>query len=174
MFGTPNGGSVFGELPVYRDKLVKLMTVGLNFGKIWLGGVGTALGVINKILIGSKPVTITLEQMSSNSEFIDKLKDGEKGHTQYWIIAGDISEYDNIKSMRFKRFVESVLLKIGNKANAHEPNDIAVLVEDIRSVPDVIAAEIYDVCYHHMNYFEQRDGLIILEEIMKRKKDLVI
>jgi len=71
--------------------------------------------------------------MSSNSEFIDKLKDGQKGHTKYWIIAGDISDYENIKGMRLKRLVESVLVKIGNKANANEPNDIAVLVEDIRS-----------------------------------------
>ncbi len=169
LFGTPNGGSIFGELPIYRDKLVKLMTVGLNFGKAWLGGVGVVLGVLNKILIGSKPITITLKQMSSNSEFIDKLKDGQKGHTKYWIIAGDISDYENIKGMRLKRLVESVLVKIGNKANANEPNDIAVLVEDIRSVPDVIAAENYDVCCHHLNYFEDGDGLVILEEIMKRK-----
>jgi len=166
MFGTPNGGSIFGEIPVYRDKLVKLLTVGLNFGKAWLGGVGTVLGVLNKVLIGSKTVTKTLGQMSANSEFINKLKDGQKGHTKYRVIAGDISDYHNIKGARFKRFVESVLLKIGKTANSNEPNDIAVLVKDIRSVPDVIAAEKYDVCCHHMNYFESEEGLIALREIV--------
>jgi len=169
MFGTPNGGSIFGEIPVYRDKLVKLLTVGLNFGKAWLGGVGVVLGVLNKVLIGSKPITITLGQMSANSAFIDKLKDGQKGHTKYRVIAGDISDYRNIKGARFKRFVEAVLLKIGKTANSNKPNDIAVLVEDIRSVPDVIAAEKYDVCCHHMNYFESEDGLLALREIVERR-----
>ena len=170
MFGTPNGGSIFGEIPVYRDKLVKLLTVGLNFGKAWLGGVGTALGILNKVLMGSKPITVTLGQMSANSEFIDKLKDGQKGHTKYRVIAGDISDYHNIKGARFKRFVEKVLLKIGKTANSNEPNDIAVLVEDIRSVPDAIAAEKYDVCCHHMNYFESEDGLIALREIVENRQ----
>ena len=53
MFGTPNGGSIFGEIPVFRDKLVQILTVGLNFGKAWLGWIGTALDFTNKILIGS-------------------------------------------------------------------------------------------------------------------------
>jgi|GEM_PF-2099188 len=170
MFGTPNGGSVFGEIPVYRDRLVKLLTVGLNFGKVWLGWVGTALGVVNKILIGSKAVTKTLAQMSAQSDFIEKLKDGQKGHTNYTIIAGDISDYNNIKEARFARFVEAVLLEIGNTANSDLPNDIAVLVEDIRAVPEIIQALKYDVCCHHMNYFESEEGLLALEDMVENRK----
>ncbi|MEM1120279.1 MAG: caspase family protein [Bacteroidota bacterium] len=164
MFGTPNGGSIFGEIPVYRDRLVKLLTVGLNFGKAWLGWVGTVLSVVNKGLIGSKALTITLAQMSTDSAFIDRLKDGQQGHTKYTIIAGDISDYQNIKEARLARFVEAVLLKIGNTANSEQPNDIAVLVEDIRAVPDQIEALKYDVCCHHMNYFDSKEGLLALKE----------
>ena len=167
MFGTPNGGSIFGEIPVYRDKLVKLLTVGLNFGKHWLGWVGTALSAVNKVLIGSKTITITLAQMSTDSAFIDKLKDGKKGHTKYTIFAGDITEYDNIKEARLARFIEAVLLKIGNTANSSQPNDIAVLVDDIRAVPNHIQALKYDVCCHHLNYFESEEGLLALKDALK-------
>jgi len=64
MFGTPNGGSVFGNLPAYRDRLILLLTAGLNFGKAWLGQVGVALSLVNKALVGSKVLTKTLAQMS--------------------------------------------------------------------------------------------------------------
>lgn len=170
MFGTPNGGSVFGEIPVYRDRLVKLLTVGLNFGKVWLGWVGTALGVVNKVLIGSKVVTTTLAQMSAESDFIEKLKAGQSGHTKYTVIAGDISDYQNIKEARLARLVESVLLEIGKKANSSLPNDIAVLVQDIRAIPEQIDALKYDVCCHHMNYFESENGLMILREIVENRQ----
>ena len=170
MFGTPNGGSIFGEIPVYRDKLVKLLTIGLNFGKAWLSEVGTTLGVLNKVLIGgANHLSVTLNQMNANSEFINRLKDGKKGHTKYKVIAGDISDYQNIKDARFKRFVESILLKVGKAATSNAPNDIAVQVEDIHLTPNAIAAEKYDICCHHMNYFDSEEGLLCLRDIVENR-----
>jgi len=112
-----------------------------------------------------------LAQMSAESDFIEKLKDGQKGHTNYTVIAGDISDYNNIKEARFARFVEAVLLQIGNTANSDLPNDIAVLVDDIRAVPDIIQAMKYDVCCHHMNYFESEEGLLALEDMVEGRKN---
>lgn len=163
MFGTPNGGSVFGNLPAYRDKLVLLLTAGLNFGKAWLGQVGIALSMVNKALIGSMSLTKTLAQMSPTSAFIKNLGKSKKGHTTYTIIAGNTKEYRSLKDKRMAKLMEKLLIKAGNTAN-QAPNDIAVLVEDILKVPDNLQAEKHKICCHHMNYFDDGPGLKMVEK----------
>ena len=163
MFGTPNGGSVFGNLPAYRDRLILLLTAGLNFGKAWLGQVGMALGIVNKLLIGSKALTTTLAQMSPDSKFIKNLGKGKKGHTSYTIIAGNTTDYHSLKDKKMAKLMEKLLIKAGNTAN-HAPNDVAVLVDDILRVPDTINAEKYKICCHHMNYFDDGPGLEMVKE----------
>ena len=166
MFGTPNGGSVFGELAVYQQKLIHLLTIGLNFGKVWLGPVGTVLDYVNMGLEQSTKLTITLKQMSANSEFIKKLQASDKGSTQYTIVAGNICNYTSLDDSRFVQLMDKVLLKIGNKANVDEPNDIAVTVKDILAIPTILEASTSEVCCHHMNYFEEGEGLDKLKEVV--------
>lgn len=166
MFGTPNGGSVFGDIPAFRDKLTALLTVGLNYGKAWLGTIGIALDYFNKFLIGTRALTVTLAQMSTEGDFIDKLVNSKvKVHTKYTVIAGDITDYESLHDAFFSKLMEKLLLKIGHIAN-DEANDIAVMVEDIRAIPDRAGVLKYDVCCHHMNYFEEGEGLRILKEVM--------
>ena len=166
MFGTPNGGSVFGDIPAFRDKLTGLLTIGLNYGKLWLGTIGIALDYFNKFLIGTRPLTVTLAQMSTEGDFIDRLVNSEvKVQTKYTVVAGDITDYQSLDDAFFTKLMDAILLKIGNVAN-DEANDIAVMVEDIRAIPESIGALKYDACCHHMNYFEEGEGLRILKEIM--------
>lgn len=166
MFGTPNGGSVFGDIPAFRDRLTGLLTIGLNYGKLWLGTIGIALDYFNKFLIGTRPLTVTLAQMSTEGDFIEKLVNSEvKVQTKYTVVAGDITDYQSLDDAFFTKLMDAILLKIGNVAN-DEANDIAVMVEDIRAVPESIGALKYDACCHHMNYFEEGEGLRILKEIM--------
>ncbi len=166
MFGTPNGGSVFGDIPAFRDKLTAMLTIGLNYGKLWLGTIGIALDYFNKFLIGTRPLTVTLAQMSTEGDFIDKLVNSEiKIHTKYTVIAGDITHYESLNDAFFAKLMDAIILKIGNIAN-EGANDIAVMVEDIRAVPDNIDTIKYDICCHHMNYFEDGEGLQVLREVM--------
>jgi len=166
MFGTPNGGSVFGDIPAFRDRLTAILTIGLNYGKLWLGTIGIALDYFNKFLIGTRPLTVTLAQMSTEGEFIDKLVNSEvKVQTKYTVVAGDITDYESLNDAFFTKLMDAILLKIGNVAN-DEPNDVAVMVEDIRAIPESIDALKYDACCHHMNYFEEGEGLQILKEVM--------
>ncbi len=167
MFGTPNGGSVFGDVPGYRDVVNKLLTVALNYGKAWLGPIGTFLNVVNKTLAASKFLTVTLAQMSPTSPFIENLyKNGIKGHTKYTIVAGDTTAYSNKQDKRYSQFMEAFVLKIGNVANSNVPNDIAALVEQIKAIPPVIAPDTHDICCHHLNYFEEGEGLETLKQIV--------
>jgi pimeloyl-ACP methyl ester carboxylesterase len=168
MFGTPNGGSVFGEIPAFRDRLIQLLTVALNFSKGWSPWVATALGLTNKVLVGSKPLTKTLAQMSGKSKFIKGLKKTGPISTQYSIIAGDISAYKSIKDKRLARLIEMVLLKIGDLANG-EPNDIAVKVKDIRRIPKNIESYKSNICCHHLNYFDSEEGVNKLKQVISKK-----
>ncbi len=167
MFGTPNGGSVFGDIPGYRDVVNKLLTIALNYGKTWLGPLGTFLDVVNKTLAASKFLTVTLAQMSPTSPFIENLyKNSIKGHTKYTIVAGDTTTYRNKQDKRFSQFMETFVLKVGNVANSNVPNDIAVLVEQIKAVPPALAPDTHDICCHHLNYFEEGEGLETLKQII--------
>ena len=71
------------------------------------------------------------------------------------------------RDLLFKKFKEQVLIKIGNIANNNTPNDIAVLVEQIKAIPATIAVEEHDIPCHHLNYFEKGDGLETLKAILK-------
>lgn len=166
MFGTPNGGSVFGKLAIYQNRLVHLLTIGLNLGSAWLGGIGVVLDYVKKGLKSSEYLTKTLKQMSPNSEFLQKLTDEKKVYTKYTIIAGDISDYKVKLDIRFTQLMEKVLLKIGNIVNVNKPNDIAVMVKDILDIPDDLKVNRHVVCCHHMNYFEEGEGLDKLREIL--------
>jgi len=167
MFGTPNGGSVFGDIPGYRDVLNKFLTLALNYGKEWLGPLGTFMNVVNKTLGASKILTVTLAQMSPTSPFIENLyKNSIKGHTKYTVVAGDTTAYSKKRDKRFSQFIEDFVLKVGNIANSHVPNDIAVLVEQIKAIPSTIDPDTHDICCHHLNYFEEGEGLETLKEIV--------
>jgi len=167
MFGTPNGGSIFGEVPIFRNRLIVLLTLGLNYGSAWFGQVGVILNGLNQFLISTQPLTITLAQMSSKSDFIDKITNSTRnGNTQYTVIAGDISDYKTLNDTYLNKLMEKVLLKIGDVAN-NEANDIAVTVDNIRAVPQEMKPLKYDVCCHHMNYFEEGEGLRILKEVIE-------
>ena len=171
MFGTPNGGSVFGDIPAYRDMLTKLMTFALNFGKPWLGPLAGYMSGVNKALIATKALTVTLEQMSPTSPFIEGLyKNSVKGHTTYTIVAGDTTAYKNKKDSLFSEFMETVVLKVGNLANSNTPNDIAALVEQIKALPPDLDAQTHDICCHHLNYFDEGAGLDTLRTIVSKKE----
>jgi len=142
----------------------------LNFGKPWLGPVGAFMDGVNKALIASKALTVTLAQMSPTSPFIEGLyKNKVEGPTKYTIIAGDITEYANKPDQHIARLLEEVVLKIGNVANSHVPNDIAALVSQIKSIPPELQSTAYDICCHHLNYFEEGEGLMILRTLLSEE-----
>ncbi|MEO0775383.1 MAG: caspase family protein [Bacteroidota bacterium] len=170
MFGTPNGGSAFGSIPQYRDLLTQLLSLALNFGKGWLGTIYPYLAGINKALLATSPLTLTLDQMRTDSDFVTDLyadNDPEVDpHTRYYTVAGDISDYKSLSDRRLARFLDKAKLKVGDWVYGEEPNDIAVSVAMIHHVPTPYAAEHHDVTAHHMNYFEEGEGLEKLKELL--------
>ncbi len=172
MLGTPNGGSPFGSIPEYIEMFTTLMTVAINFGKPFLAPIIAyleALQQMNRVLKATKHLTVTLDQMNSESDFIKKLFDTDnKPFTKYVAIAGDITEFRSDKDSRLGRFIEKVLLQIGDKMNHALPNDIAVAVDQVHDIPPGFGTELYTAVGHHMNYFEEGEAMAMLREWYER------
>lgn len=183
MFGTPNGGSPFGDIPSYIDLFTKLVSVGLNFGKAFLPGIIAYLKTIEKanriFIVARNHLMVTLDEMNSNSSIINQLKENKKIkiNTQYYAIAGDILLYtqqnkteQSAEERELSFFLEKVLFKIGKKANLNQPNDIAVGVKEIHQIPASFKPKKFKVKGYHMNYFINKEAMKIFDDIIKGSK----
>ncbi|WP_207515708.1 caspase family protein [Longitalea luteola] len=158
MFGTPNAGSVLGDIPTIRDWTVTILTLACNYGGALLGAAAPVLSAVNKALAATKVATNSLEQMAINSKFL-ALLNAQPRHpvtTQYHIIAGNVLTFVPAEdSDRFKKIMEKIKRQVGELL--YKPpvkNDIAVGVDSIFSIPPGINATQKEIPGHHLNYFE--------------------
>jgi pimeloyl-ACP methyl ester carboxylesterase len=158
MFGTPNNGSPFGQVDSARTLSSVLTTLAINTFPV-LAPFGAAL---LSLLVRSKKVTPTLEQMNPGSEFIKTLNASDDPGVPYTILAGDVRDYREESEQFFARLIAKVgsgaLFDMLYQGAGH---DIAVSDDSIRGVTDsrnppprkaVVAC-------HHLNYFVSAAGL---------------
>lgn len=175
MFGTPNGGSRFGLAPDFieekipekykelvRDQAKAWYKFALGFALNLLPGyVKTILEYVVKLAkldeIESPDILNTLSMMSPENSFIQDLIAQDKAKkTSYFIIAGDITNYESSGGW-FKRFVDKIQVGVGKVVYYNIPNDIAVGTEDIRKVKGLesdFETNTAIVPGHHLNYFD--------------------
>ncbi|MCB0582486.1 MAG: caspase family protein [Phaeodactylibacter sp.] len=166
MFGTPNGGSIFGELPQWRDMAAVLLGVALNYTRLAVSPAAGFLEGLNALLAGTKPLTVTLAQMQEESQFIKDLYRNARPQTQYIVIAGDTTAYASDDDGRFMRLLDQLQVKFGKLAYRNKPNDIAVRVDQIRKIKDSFECRAEKVACHHLNYFEHREGQEVLRRLL--------
>lgn len=171
MFGTPNGGSPFGEIPSALNLYGALISFGLNFGTAIVPQILASIAFLNKIKSKSenaKFLFTTLNQMGSDSSFIKGLYNNNPPETKYYIIAADILLYDSTEDKEMFSFINKVLFKIGNYFSKDESNDIAVLTEQIYSIPEIFTPIILGpIKGTHMNYFTNEESIKLLENIIQ-------
>ncbi|MCC5946207.1 MAG: caspase family protein [Bernardetiaceae bacterium] len=165
MCGTPNAGSVFGKIEQYRKFAILAMGLGANLLAPF-GIVLSAAGLIGA-LKQSKALFVTLEQMGKESEFLRRLNkdEGSEGGIPYLILAGNVQDFVPENPTAMEKIVEKVMAGMGNLVSSNKPNDIAVLVDDIKDCGKNKPV-IYDIPCHHMNYFVQDDSVQKLKEIL--------
>ena len=161
MFGTPNAGSVFGQVPRFRDRLLALTTIVLNTGGTLVPSLIPVLKVVEKVLAFSKPLTVALAQMGYDSPFLKELNTPAPTapRTEYQVIGGDITDYRSTTDARLQRILEQLTLRIGELAY-RDGNDIAVDTDDILAVTAAVKQRL---SCHHLNYFDYVDSVEILE-----------
>lgn len=96
---------------------------------------------------------VTLEQMDPESEFLATLgTNTAPAHTDYYIVAGDISNYKAKGGSWLVRLMDKVVTKVGKLVYYGVASDIAVSVKGIKQVPFDVKDQTTVIC-HHMNYF---------------------
>lgn len=161
MCGTPNNGSAISELTYYRNMILTLCTVALNFG---FAVPALLMGVLTK----SKTLTLTLEEMRAEGTVVPKLRKTQQPQTTYSIIAGDLAEYLGKSDEYTKKLMNRALNVVSKTFYGDEPNDIAVSVESIHGIHhfDSPKPEILRAKCHHMNYFTEDGGFEVVRKEM--------
>ncbi len=161
MCGTPNAGSPIADVLDYRNVVIAILTAGINLGFSTPIAAG-ALGVLNK----TKLLTVTLEQMNPEGEFIAKLKKTLQPKTQYTIIAGDLKAYREKSDDYTQGVFNKVLNKVSGFFHEDELNDIAVSMDSIKGVNhfNQPPPKKLEVACHHMNYFTDEGGFAVVRE----------
>lgn len=166
LFGTPNGGSTFSNLVKVRDTLLGILTIVASTSEYLAQPLTPFLYAVNGMLGGSKIVSTTLEQLDKDSIFIKGLQFNEKAPgTAYHIIAGDFQE--NNGGNYWQQLMDKLKSRQFQWIHGAAPSDLMVSVEQMQQVPDTFEATNHIVNCHHTNYFEAKDSLKILYQLLQ-------
>jgi len=161
MLGTPNAGFPWATV---KEWATMVMAVGMNSLSQTPLPV-KALGSLSEAMMNT--VEVALDQMQPNSKFIQALATSNEPGIPYSIIAGNTSiipaalQEDGEKATLLKRLMKKLFDKAVALPFLGEPNDIAVTVHSIKSLPDgwSISPFIQEVACDHLTYFNHPEGL---------------
>ncbi len=161
MAGTPNSGSAISKITTSRDYAIPLLTVLVNVP--W--GIPAAATVLG-ILQNTKKLTVTLAQMDwDNDDWLKNLNKGSLHGVRCSIVAGDLERYLQRNDDEHK--LMDKVYKLGGKMfYGATPNDLAVSMKSIKAVP--AAQSVVEVACHHLCYFEERESVSALIEILQK------
>ncbi len=155
MLGTPNAGSPWS---VVEDWVRLTLGIGLN----GLSLVAWSAKVV-AMLMGTleKNIRVSLAQMNPTSDFLNSLAASDDPGIPYSIIAGNTSiipavlEQQAEKKSILERLQQRLFKKVVELPFFGEPNDIAVKVDSIKSIPQWRShpPNIEEVPCDHMSYF---------------------
>jgi len=151
-FGTPNGGSPYGNAAQWMTPLLS---------RALEGGAASAAAPLLPAILGLRwfvnTALATLKEMRIGSEFLKRLaKDGDRGDVRYTMINGDIRLLPDVdeQTMGFFRRIVARLdyQEVLDATFFQAPTDIAVSVKSQREVPGLDVPE-DPVPSDHMSYF---------------------
>jgi len=159
MLGTPNAGSPWPQVQAG-------LTAGVAFAINGLSLAFAPLKLLNVVLNRIESVDVSLDQMLPGSDFLSVLASSDDPKVPYTIVAGNTSlisedETADLKQRLIKRLSKVVALPFVNR-----PNDIAVLVDSIVSIPAgrYPKPKIILAACNHLVYFTDPEGLKALTE----------
>ncbi|HEY9827271.1 MAG TPA: hypothetical protein V6D19_17675 [Stenomitos sp.] len=157
MLGTPNGGSPWATV---EDLAISLLTLGLNS----LASVVWPAKILGSLLTVLEKIDVSLDQMKPNSDFLKSLAASNAPGIPYSIVAGNTSIIQ-LTSEEQAHKIKALLRKASKRTIEFpflgNPNDIAVLVESIKTIPEGRMPQpiIEEVACDHLVYFGDTAGL---------------
>lgn len=154
MLGTPNAGSPWPQVQAGLTAAVALAVNGLSLAV-------APLKLLNTVLTRIENIDVSLDQMLPSSDFLAELAAASDPGVPYTIIAGDTSQIPDDPDADIKQRLMKKLGKLVELPFKGKPNDIAVLVESITSVPvgRQPAPQVIPAPCNHLVYFTDPVGL---------------
>ncbi len=159
-FGTPNGGSPYGNVAQW---VTPMLSRALASGAAYHPYLAPLLGLrwfINNALD-------TLKQMKTGSEFLKMLKEeGDRGAVPYSIVNGDIRLIPDVTPEEMN-FYQRIVAKLDwrdalDVVFFQSPTDIAVSVKSQQDIPDLTNLPDAIGC-DHLSYFINEPAIGVLE-----------
>ncbi len=179
MLGTPNAGSPW---PRIQDWATTAIGLGLNA----LTTVMWPAKVLGGLVAAIESVDVALDEMKAGSVVLAGLADSPDPGIPYALVAGNTSINPAAllaaggQASRFERLLASlrsrpVLQKAASLAFFGHPNDVAVSVESIRSIPigRITPVVVQEVACDHMSYFTTVAGLQALARALPPKSECI-
>jgi pimeloyl-ACP methyl ester carboxylesterase len=166
MLGTPNAGSPWSTV---EDLAIPLLTLGLNSLSVAVW----PAKVLGSLLAALETIDVSLDQMKPNSDFLKSLAASDAPGIPYSIVAGNTSIIQPSSQEQANK-LKTLLGKVSKAAMEFPflgyPNDIAVLVNSIKSVPEGRMPQpvIQEVACNHLVYFANAAGLKGLSDAVNR------
>jgi hypothetical protein len=170
MLGTPNAGSPW---PTVQDWATASLAIGLN----GLSTVAWPVKVLGSLVSAVEVIDVALDQMKPKSAFLASLASSSDPGVPYFIIAGNTSiipaaltpaagEQQSRLARLWARIKRTNWVHTGaDLAFFNQPNDMAVSVQSIRSVPKRTPAVVkVETPCDHLTYFSTVDGLQALAD----------
>lgn len=167
MLGTPNAGSPW---PTVQQWSAFLLTLGLNY----IAPVTWPAKWLAKLVPMLQPLTNDLGQMKSGSDFLRTLADSPPAEIPYALIAGNTAllwqggEGDRIRRLWNVMTSRKLLYALADPFFLASPNDIAVSVASMKTVPYGLAPPTEVAC-DHVSYFTDPASLAALAKILSSK-----
>jgi len=164
-FGTPNGGSPYGNVAQWVTPLLARALAG---GAAYAPYLAPLLGLrwfINNALE-------TLKEMKIGSEFTKMLKEkGERGDVPYSLINGDIRLLPDVSAADvsfFKRIVAKLDWQdLADSTLFQQPTDVAVSVASQQDIPGITGLH-EAIGSDHMSYFMTKAAIEVFEGYLPR------
>ena len=159
MLGTPNAGSPWPQVQAGLTTAVAFAINGLSLAF-------APLKLLNMVLNRVETIDVSLDQMLPSSDFLAELASGSDPGVPYTIVAGNTSLISHDENADLKQRLVKKLGKAVEMPFVGKPNDIAVLVDSIVSIPVGRKPEpkIIPAACNHLVYFTEPVGLEALKD----------
>lgn len=166
LVGPPNTGSVLGNLEIYRKFAAMAMGVAVGVVLPFMSWAAGLLKGINMALKQGKKLTTTLAEMHEGSTFIRDLNESDDPKIPYYIIAGDVRQYDPVEGSDFSKLKEKMFKKFGTFVNGGEANDMVVELASMKRAGKNSQVELVQVACHYWNYFYEEASLKAIQGLL--------
>jgi pimeloyl-ACP methyl ester carboxylesterase len=152
LLGVPNDGAPLGKIGLAASAARLLLTVAVNI----IPGVAGVAGYILSVLINLNRVTVAIEQLDADGDFLRQLNASEDPKVRYTIISGDVYEMQKSDNRIHDLLMKLGQGRIGQLLFENAAHDTVVSVGSSRNVSSnrTPPPQFRNLPCHHFGYLD--------------------